>query len=324
MKVLKKATIIRKKKGAIHAKTERTILEEVKHPFIVDLKYAFQTNGKLYLIMDFLNGGELFYHLRKQHMFSEALTRFYACEILLALEHLHRLGIVYRDLKPENLCLDHEGHITLTDFGLAKEAVYTDHDATSFCGTAEYMAPEMLLRTGHGKSADWWSFGVLLYEMVTGAPPFVGSNRTSTYNKVLKSKLVLPSYLSHEAKSLLRRLLQRNVAKRLKTAEEIRAQPFFAGVDWDAVFHKRITPLFVPEVSNEHDISNFDQSFTNATPTDSPAEPVEMQDLFHGFSYVAPSLRQQMLRMSLSDHHHRTTSPAGAWGGRNEPHNSGH
>eukprot|EP00161_Ancyromonas_sigmoides_P006998 TRINITY_DN181_c2_g3_i1.p1 TRINITY_DN181_c2_g3~~TRINITY_DN181_c2_g3_i1.p1 ORF type:complete len:448 (+),score=229.09 TRINITY_DN181_c2_g3_i1:248-1591(+) len=311
MKVLRKATIVRKKKGPQHARTERTILQEVNHPFIVNLRYAFQTHGKLYLIMDFLNGGELFYHLRRSHMFSEARARFYACEILLAIEHLHSLGIVYRDLKPENLCLDHEGHVVLTDFGLAKEAVYNDHDAMSFCGTAEYMSPEILLRGGHGQSSDWWSFGVLLFEMLTGNPPFVGSNRSSTYSKVLKGKLTLPSYLTPDARGLLKRLLQRSVSKRLKTADEVRAQPFFAGVNWDDVRARRVPPLFVPDVSNEHDISNFDKSFTDATPTDSPAEPVEQlhEDLFQGFSYVAPSLREHMRRLSTSGPGGRGLSP---------------
>jgi len=295
--VLRKAEVIRKRKGTEHTKTERNILEEVRHPFIVGLQFAFQTNGKLYLIMDYLNGGELFYHLNRQHMFGEDLTRFYACEILLALEHLHALGIIYRDLKPENLCLTAEGHVVVTDFGLAKEAVYSEEiGASSFCGTAEYMAPEILLRKGHGTAVDWWSFGVLIYEMLTGSPPFVDNNRTATYHKVLKGKLSLPAYLTADAKSLLRKLLQRKVSKRLKTAAEVKAQPFFASVNWDDVYHKRLQSPFVPKVEGLHDCSNFDSRFTKEMPVDSPVEPVPADDIFGGFSYVAPSVLEAYRR----------------------------
>eukprot|EP00163_Fabomonas_tropica_P001530 TRINITY_DN1113_c0_g2_i1.p1 TRINITY_DN1113_c0_g2~~TRINITY_DN1113_c0_g2_i1.p1 ORF type:complete len:468 (+),score=111.79 TRINITY_DN1113_c0_g2_i1:334-1737(+) len=298
MKVLRKAEVIRKRKGTEHTKTERSILEEVKHPFIVSLRYAFQTNGKLYLIMDYLNGGELFYHLNKQHMFTEDLTRFYACEILLALEHLHSIGIIYRDLKPENLCLDAQGHVVLTDFGLAKESVYSeDGGAASFCGTAEYMAPEILLRRGHGTAVDWWSFGVLLYEMLTGSPPFVDNNRTATYNKVLKGKLVLPAYLTQDAKSLLRKLLQRKVGKRLSTSESIKEQPFFANVNWDDVYHRRVESPYVPVLKDgAADCSNFDSRFTREMPVDSPVEPCQADDIFHGFSFVHPSVLHEHLR----------------------------
>lgn len=159
---------LKQEKQLSHTKTEREILEHIAHPFLVKLIYAFQTKEKLYMVMDFVNGGELFFHLRKDKRFSEERAKFYAAELFLALEHLHKHNIVYRDLKPENILMDAEGHIKLTDFGLAK--VLTNHDdrTHTFCGTPEYLAPEVLLQKGHGKPVDWWSFGTTVYEMIVG------------------------------------------------------------------------------------------------------------------------------------------------------------
>ncbi|VEN59683.1 unnamed protein product, partial [Callosobruchus maculatus] len=169
MKVLRKASIVRNQKDTAHTKAERNILEEVKHPFIVDLIYAFQTGGKLYLILEYLSGGELFMHLEREGIFLEDTACFYLSEIILALEHLHGQGIIYRDLKPENILLDAQGHVKLTDFGLCKEHIKEGVLTHTFCGTIEYMAPEILTRHGHGKEVDWWSLGALMYDMLTGA-----------------------------------------------------------------------------------------------------------------------------------------------------------
>lgn len=188
MKVLKKATIVQNKKDILHTRAERSILEAVKSPFIVDLCYAFQTNGKLYLIMQYVGGGELFTYLDREGMFLEETARFYVCELVIALTHLHDLGIVYRDLKPENIMLDPTGHVVLTDFGLCKESIGGSRTHT-FCGTIEYMAPEILNREGHGVEVDWWSLGALLFDMVTGSPPFVGANRKKTMEKIMKAQV---------------------------------------------------------------------------------------------------------------------------------------
>ena len=212
MKVLKKATL--KVRDRIRTKMERNILADVEHPFIVRLHYAFQTEGKLYLILDFLRGGDLFTRLSKEVMFTEEDVKFYLAELAIALDHLHTLGIIYRDLKPENLLLDSDGHIAVTDFGLSKENL-EDDKAYSFCGTVEYMAPEVVNRKGHSYAADWWSFGVLMYEMLTGQLPFQGENRKETMNQILKAKLGMPEYLSPEAQSLLRALFKRNPINRL-------------------------------------------------------------------------------------------------------------
>lgn len=199
MKVLKKATL--KVRDRVRTKLERDILVDVNHPFIVKLHYAFQTEGKLYLILDFLRGGDLFTRLSKEVMFTEEDVKIYLAELALALDHLHGLGIIYRDLKPENILLDEEGHIKLTDFGLSKEAVDHEKKAYSFCGTVEYMAPEVVNRRGHTHSADWWSYGVLMFEMLTGSLPFQGKDRKETMTLILKAKLGMPQFLSSEAQS---------------------------------------------------------------------------------------------------------------------------
>lgn len=169
----------------MRSKIERDILADVRHPFIVRLNYAFQTQGKLYLVLDYLRGGDLFNHLNNEVMFTEEDVKFYLAELSSALTHLHSLGIIYRDLKPENILLDSEGHISLTDFGLSKESL-KDEKCFSFCGTVEYMAPEIISRRGHTYAVDWWSFGVLMFEMLTGMLPFQGLTRKETMIQITK------------------------------------------------------------------------------------------------------------------------------------------
>ncbi|XP_052798812.1 ribosomal protein S6 kinase beta-1-like isoform X1 [Mya arenaria] len=301
MKVLKKATIARNAKDTAHTKAERNILECVKHPFIVDLIYAFQTGGKLYLILEYLPGGELFMQLEREGIFMEDTACFYLSEITLAIEHLHSYGIVYRDLKPENILLDLQGHVKLTDFGLCKEAVMEGVVTHTFCGTIEYMAPEILMRTGHGKAVDWWSLGALMYDMLTGAPPFTGENRKKTIDKVLKAKLSLPPYLTNEARGLIKRLLRKNAQERLgggkDNAGSIKAHAFFRHIDWNDLIHRRVEPPFKPSLTNDEDVSQFDTKFTKQTPVDSPDDTVlsESQNrAFQGFSYVAPSVLEDL------------------------------
>ncbi|CAB3226700.1 unnamed protein product [Arctia plantaginis] len=293
MKVLKKATL--KVRDRERTKMERNILVEMGHPFIVKLHYAFQTAGKLYLILDFLRGGDLFSRLSKEVMFTEEDVKFYLAELALALEHVHRLGIIYRDLKPENILLDADGHIALTDFGLSKLPPSSDK-AYSFCGTVEYMAPEVVNRKGHTFAADWWSFGVLMFEMLTGNLPFHGSTRHETMTQILKAKLGMPSNLSEEAQSLLRALFKRNPQNRLGAGpngiEDIKKHEFFASIDWDALFRKEVIPPFRPAVSRADDAFYFDSEFTCRTPRDSPGVPASANahELFRGFSFVAPCL----------------------------------
>ncbi|CAJ0938338.1 unnamed protein product [Ranitomeya imitator] len=296
MKVLKKATI--KVRDRVRTKMERDILAEVNHPFIVRLHYAFQTEGKLYLILDFLRGGDLFTRLSKEVMFTEEDVKFYLAELALGLDHLHSLGIIYRDLKPENILLDEEGHIKLTDFGLCKESIDHEKKAYSFCGTVEYMAPEVVTRQGHSHSADWWSYGVLMFEMHTGSLPFQGKDRKETMTLILKAKLGMPQFLSKEAQDLLRALFRRNPTNRLGSgsdgAEEIKRHPFFSTIDWNRLYRRELSPPFKPAVTQPDDTYYFDSEFTSRTPKDSPGIPPSAgaHQLFRGFSFVAPSLAE--------------------------------
>ncbi|XP_049761250.1 ribosomal protein S6 kinase alpha-2 isoform X3 [Elephas maximus indicus] len=273
---------------------------------------AFQTEGKLYLILDFLRGGDLFTRLSKEVMFTEEDVKFYLAELALALDHLHGLGIIYRDLKPENILLDEEGHIKITDFGLSKEAIDHDKRAYSFCGTIEYMAPEVVNRRGHTQSADWWSFGVLMFEMLTGSLPFQGKDRKETMALILKAKLGMPQFLSMEAQSLLRALFKRNPSNRLGAGmdgvEEIKRHPFFVTIDWNKLYRKEIKPPFKPAVGRPEDTFHFDPEFTSRTPTDSPGVPpsANAHHLFRGFSFVASSLVQEH---SQQDPHKVTVHP---------------
>uniref|UniRef100_A0A803Y2Z0 non-specific serine/threonine protein kinase n=1 Tax=Meleagris gallopavo TaxID=9103 RepID=A0A803Y2Z0_MELGA len=246
----------------------------------------------LYLILDFLRGGDLFTRLSKEVMFTEDDVKFYLAELALALDHLHSLGIIYRDLKPENILLDEEGHIKLTDFGLSKESIDHEKKAYSFCGTVEYMAPEVVNRRGHTQSADWWSFGVLMFEMLTGTLPFQGKDRKETMTMILKAKLGMPQFLSPEAQSLLRMLFKRNPANRLAGpdgVEEIKRHPFFSKIDWNKLYRREIHPPFKPATGRPEDTFYFDPEFTAKTPKDSPGIPpsANAHQLFRGFSFVA-------------------------------------
>uniref|UniRef100_A0A8D8VED7 Ribosomal protein S6 kinase n=1 Tax=Cacopsylla melanoneura TaxID=428564 RepID=A0A8D8VED7_9HEMI len=301
MKVLRKASIVRNQKDTAHTKAERNILEAVKHPFIVDLMYAFQTGGKLYLILEYLSGGELFMHLEREGIFLEDTACFYLSEIILALEHLHRQGIIYRDLKPENILLDAQGHVKLTDFGLCKEHIQEGIVTHTFCGTIEYMAPEILTRSGHGKAVDWWSLGALMYDMLTGAPPFTADNRKKTIEKILRGKLILPPYLTPDARELIRKLLKRQVGQRLGSTpndgEAVRVHPFFRSINWGDVLSRKLEPPFKPSLTGEDDVSQFDTKFTRQTPVDSPDESLLSESanlVFQGFTYVAPSVLEEM------------------------------
>ncbi|KAN0038373.1 hypothetical protein ACTA71_000548 [Dictyostelium dimigraforme] len=296
MKVLRKDAIIARKQ-VNHTKSEKTILQCISHPFIVNLHYAFQTKDKLYMVLDFVNGGELFFHLKREGRFSEPRVKIYAAEIVSALDHLHKQDIVYRDLKPENILLDSEGHICITDFGLSKKIETTDGTFT-FCGTPEYLAPEVLNGHGHGCAVDWWSLGTLLYEMLTGLPPFYSQNVSTMYQKILNGELKIPTYISPEAKSLLEGLLTREVDKRLGTkgGGEVKQHPWFKNIDWEKLDRKEVEVHFKPKVKSGTDISQIDPVFTQERPMDSLVETSALGDAmgkdtsFEGFTYVADSI----------------------------------
>jgi len=270
MKCLKKE-MIEQRNQRVHTKTEREILGDVDSPFIVQLHFAFQTPERLYMVLDFINGGELFFHLRRSTRFTEQRSRFYSAEILLALDYLHAHGVIYRDLKPENILLDSEGHIKLTDFGLSKQFFgnESENKAFSFCGTPEYLAPEILKGTGHDQAVDFWSLGALLYEMLAGAPPFYSKNRDQMFRNMLTKPVDMKPHFSAQAVDLLKNLLQVDPRKRLSSTPEIQAHPFFEGMDWAKLSKKEIEPPFKPKVTGPRDLRNFDRMFTDETPEES-------------------------------------------------------
>lgn len=266
MKVLKKEEIFRRNQ-IDHTKTERLILATLRHPFMVRLRYSFQTEHKLYMVLDFVRGGELFYHLRRAGRFTEEQARFYVAEVILALDYLHRHDVIYRDLKPENILLGADGHIKLTDFGLSKKGITSvggkgeGQTATTFCGTPEYLAPEIITGIGHGKAVDWWSVGILFFEMLNGKPPFSSQNRNQLYINTIKGQITWPEGISAEAKNLLAGLLHRRPEERLGShgIKEIQNHPFFASLDWEALYHKRVPPPFLPScVDDNWDLSGPD------------------------------------------------------------------
>lgn len=301
MKVLKKATICQKKKTAEHTKTERQVLESIKRsPFLVTMHYAFQTESKLHLILDYVSGGELFTHLYNKEHFTEDEVRIYIAEIIVALEQLHKLGIIYRDIKLENILIDAEGHIVLTDFGLSRELVYENERAHSFCGTIEYMAPEIVKsnQNGHDSSVDWWSVGVLTFELLTGSSPFSSdepATQTEISKKITNTEAVIPDHLSRDAKDFIRKLLVKDPRRRLgggsADASELKSHNFFRTINWRQLAEKKIPAPFKPVIEDELDTNNFSDEFTRQTPVDSPASaPPNSERLFRGYSYVSPSL----------------------------------
>ncbi|XP_027726185.1 ribosomal protein S6 kinase beta-1 isoform X2 [Vombatus ursinus] len=268
---------------------------------IFAMKVLKKTGGKLYLILEYLSGGELFMQLEREGIFMEDTACFYLAEISMALGHLHQKGIIYRDLKPENIMLNHQGHVKLTDFGLCKESIHDGTVTHTFCGTIEYMAPEILMRSGHNRAVDWWSLGALMYDMLTGAPPFTGENRKKTIDKILKCKLNLPPYLTQEARDLLKKLLKRNAASRLGAgpgdAGEVQAHPFFRHINWEELLARKVEPPFKPLLQSEEDVSQFDSKFTRQTPVDSPDDSTlseSANQVFLGFTYVAPSVLESV------------------------------
>lgn len=251
MKVLKKEKIFAQNLQK-YVLAERNILSYINHPFIVSLKFAFQDRLKVFLILEYCGGGNLSACIKRFGTLNETTARVYLCEILLALAELHRRGIIYRDLKPDNVVLDSNGHALLTDFGLSKEGVMDNVSATSFCGSVAYLAPEMIRRQGHGKPVDWYLFGVVMYEMLTGKPPYYNTDRQLLLYNIENAKLKIPSRVSDGARDLLKNLLKRDPLKRLGTvgdAEEVKSHEFFEGVDWTKVYNKELA-LPVPPLNS--------------------------------------------------------------------------
>lgn len=268
LKIVKKSRV-EQRHNQEYIKTERSILAEIQHPFIIKMSYAFQSENKLYFALEYCAGGELFNLLQKKRRFTEEQARFYTVQVLLALEHLHKFDIIYRDLKPENIMIDTDGYLRLIDFGLSKKGVKTNQGAKSDCGTPEYLAPEILFRKEHGKSVDNWTLGAFLFEMLTGLPPFYSADREELFNNIKFKVLKYPYFLSSTVKSLLDGLLEKDPEKRLGSGptgtKEIKDHPWFQNVNWEAYLKKEVKAPFIPVVQNELDFSNFDQEFTETS-----------------------------------------------------------
>ena len=290
LKAIRKSYIVSKSE-VTHTLAERTVLARVDCPFIVPLKFSFQSPEKLYFVLAFINGGELFYHLQQEGRFDLSRSRFYTAELLCALETLHDLDVIYRDLKPENILLDYQGHIALCDFGLCKLNMKDEDKTDTFCGTPEYLAPELLLGQGYSKVVDWWTLGVLLYEMLTGLPPYYDEDVPKMYKKILQEPLRFPDGFDRDAKDLLIGLLSRDPTRRLgrNGADEIKNHPFFSQLSWKRLWMKGYIPPYKPRVSSAADTSNFDQEFTKEKPVDSVVDEYlseSVQKQFGGWTYV--------------------------------------
>lgn len=288
MKALCKEHLVRRNQVE-RTKTERRVLEAVCHPFIVTLHSAFQTSTQLFFVLEHCPGGELLFHLNRAGRFSEGRSRLYSCEILLAIEYLHRLNIIYRDLKPENILLDAEGHVRLTDFGLSKQGIEDDNSARSMCGTLEYLAPEIANQQGHGKAVDWYSFGACVFEMLTGLPPFYTEDRTKFFERIRAGRLTYPSYVSRGAKDMMKRLLTKDPKRRLGSTgdgEEVMEHAWFEGVDWRSVFEKRVTPRFRPDPRTS--VKYVDKEFLNMPVSlEHPIDGLPDSHFFSCFNYHA-------------------------------------
>jgi len=289
MKVLKKEFLL-KEKVVENVIAERQIMAKMRHPFIIKMYHAIHTPERIGFIMKFINGGQLFYHLRNEFVFSEDKAKFYIAELILAVEHLHKHHIIHRDLKPENILVSSAGHIVLTDFGFAKEDVSEENRATTACGTIEYMSPEMVRGVQYGFETDWWSVGVLLYDMIAGQPPFRHTNRKTLQNLILQKALNYPKFWTVATKSLLKGLIQRDTTKRF-TLPQIKSHPFFQSINWDELQKLNISPPFIPSGDKSLgslDVTNIDQLYTSQKLTGfSPATALtpNQNDIFQGFSY---------------------------------------
>ncbi|CEP03510.1 Protein kinase domain-containing protein [Plasmodiophora brassicae] len=280
IKILKKAEILRLKQ-VDHILSEKTILQAINHPFIVNMFASFQDKKYLYLAMEYVVGGEFFTHLRRAGRFNNDSSCFYAAQIVLIFQYLHSKDIVYRDLKPENLLLDAKGNIKMTDFGFAKKVEFR---TWTLCGTPEYIAPEILLNKGHGKPVDWWALGILIYEMLAGAPPFVDDDPMGIYQKILAGRIEYPAHFNRHAKDLISRLLTPDITNRLGNlkngVEDIKRHKWFANINWTKLYNRKMLTPFVPKVRGDDDTHNFDHFPDSAEP---PADVVLENDPFENF-----------------------------------------
>lgn len=295
IKVLKKDFIVENEEAESVKSEKRVFLTANKemHPFLLNLHCCFQTENRIYFVMEYVSGGDLMWHIQKNR-FSARRAKFYACEVLLALKYFHDNGIVYRDLKLDNILLTTKGHIKIGDYGLCKDGMWYKSVTGTFCGTPDFMAPEIIAGKQYDRSVDWWAFGVLLFQMLMCQSPFKGDDEDDVFNAIEHDEVRFPITMPRQTVLVLQALLTKDPAQRLGSGErdalEIMEHPFFQDVNFDDVLHLRVQPPYLPEITSEHDYSNFDQEFTSETPRLTPVETVltsEMQEQFRGFSHIA-------------------------------------
>lgn len=299
VKVLKKDVIIQDDDVECTMTEKRILALSAKHPFLTALHSCFQTRDRLFFVMEYVNGGDLMFQIQRARKFDEPRARFYAAEVTQALMFLHRNGIIYRDLKLDNILLDAEGHCKIADFGMCKEGMYENKLTQTFCGTPDYIAPEILQELEYDASVDWWALGVLMYEMMAGQPPFEADNEEDLFESILHDDVLYPVWLSREAVAILKGFMTKNPAKRLGCVKQqqgekaILVHPFFhEKIDWESLEQRKVKPPFKPKIKSKTDANNFDKDFTSEEPTLTPIDPSVVkainQEEFNGFSFINP------------------------------------
>ena len=295
VKVLKKHAIQQDDDVECTMTEKRVLTLAGEHPFLTSMHSCFQTQERLYFVMEYVTGGDLMFQIQRARRFDEDRARFYAAEIVCALLFLHKKGIIYRDLKLDNVMLDSDGHVKLADFGMCKEDVIDGKTTSTFCGTPDYIAPEIVEERPYTSSVDWWALGVLMYEMMAGQPPFEADNEEDLFDAIVKDEVLYPIWLSREATSILRGYLTKNPARRLGCQpgigeRQIKGHAFFRPIDWAALEDRKIKPPFIPRLTSERDVSYFDTEFTNEAPGFSPVDPQAIREInqveFQGFSFT--------------------------------------
>ena len=297
MKILMKSRI-KSTHQEEHTKAERDLMVQIDNPFLLNIKFAFQDETKLYIVSNFMQGGDMFYHLHFESKFSEKKAKFYLIEIILGLEYLHKNNMIYRDLKPENILMDSTGHIKLSDFGLSKILSDNDEKAFTLCGTPQYLAPEIMKEEGYNKNVDWWSLGCFFYEMITGFLPFY-IPKDYLNEKVYEQKVIFPSGINPLAIKFIKELLVVDPNNRLGNGvngvENIKSHEYFKDVDWNKYYNKEIEPPFIPKLDSDEDLKYFDKMFTDE-PVDSPVPQSRprVYSTYKGFTYVNNSIKKDM------------------------------
>uniref|UniRef100_A0A8C3G0H4 Protein kinase C n=1 Tax=Cyclopterus lumpus TaxID=8103 RepID=A0A8C3G0H4_CYCLU len=298
VKVLKKDVVLMDDDVECTMVEKRVLALAWENPFLTHLYSTFQSKEHLFFVMEYLNGGDLMFHIQDKGRFELNRATFYCAEIIVGLQFLHSKGIIYRDLKLDNVMLDKDGHVKIADFGMCRESVFGDVKATTFCGTPDYIAPEILLGQKYTFSVDWWSFGVLVYEMLIGQSPFQGDDEDELFESIRSDTPHYPRWITKEAKNLIELLFERDPSRRLGVVGDVRAHPFFKTINWPALEKRQMDPPFKPKVKSPSDCSNFDREFLSEKPRLSHADKnlIDSMDpaAFAGFSFINPKLENMI------------------------------